>query len=173
MANGFSYHNAKDWANLGQGAPEVGPIPNAPPRVDAIPVPVGALEYAPTTGVKGCIFLRIASLSYSLQRCESLLQTCTITCTARARLANTLMKTCASSLAVVLGSPGWLLLSGMYTVYYPFFLQLSSLTDFLCKSYQVPDYTAYDQVLSAFKRLVPVPTAYVLVSFIISLLIFY
>jgi len=26
-------------------------------------------------------------------------------------------------------------------------------------SYQVPDYTAYDQVLSAFKRLVPVPTA--------------
>ena len=27
------------------------------------------------------------------------------------------------------------------------------------QSYQVPDYTAYDQVLSAFKRLVPVPTA--------------
>jgi aspartate/methionine/tyrosine aminotransferase len=26
-------------------------------------------------------------------------------------------------------------------------------------SYQIPDYTAYDQVLSAFKRLVPVPTA--------------
>lgn len=29
------------------------------------------------------------------------------------------------------------------------------------QSYQIPDYTAYDQVLSAFKRLVPVPTAYV------------
>lgn len=28
------------------------------------------------------------------------------------------------------------------------------------QSYQVPDYTAYDQVLSAFKRLVPVPTVY-------------
>ena len=27
------------------------------------------------------------------------------------------------------------------------------------QSYQIPDYTAYDQVLSAFKRLVPVPTA--------------
>jgi len=26
-------------------------------------------------------------------------------------------------------------------------------------SYQIPDYTAYDQVLTAFKRLVPVPTA--------------
>ena len=27
------------------------------------------------------------------------------------------------------------------------------------QSYQIPDYTAYDQVLSAFRRLVPVPTA--------------
>lgn len=33
--------------------------------------------------------------------------------------------------------------------------------DGLCQSYQIPDYTAYDQVLSAFKRLVPVPTAWV------------
>ena len=32
------------------------------------------------------------------------------------------------------------------------------------QSYQIPDYTAYDQVLSAFKRLVPVPTAYVFIS---------
>jgi hypothetical protein len=34
---------------------------------------------------------------------------------------------------------------------------MSSLT--FTQSYQVPDYTAYDQMLSAFKRLVPVPTA--------------
>jgi hypothetical protein len=27
------------------------------------------------------------------------------------------------------------------------------------QSYQVPDYTAYDQILSAFRRLVPIPTA--------------
>lgn len=26
------------------------------------------------------------------------------------------------------------------------------------QSYQIPDYTAYDQVLGAFKRLVPIPT---------------
>lgn len=30
---------------------------------------------------------------------------------------------------------------------------------FVHKSYQIPDYTAYDQMLGAFKRLVPVPTA--------------
>jgi len=69
MANGFSYHNTKEWANLGQGAPEVGPIPNAPPHLDTIPVPVSSLEYAPTTGVKGILphfisssFLQLSAL---------------------------------------------------------------------------------------------------------------
>jgi hypothetical protein len=32
---GFSYDNSA-WANLGQGAPETGPIPNAPPRVESV-----------------------------------------------------------------------------------------------------------------------------------------
>lgn len=35
---------------------------------------------------------------------------------------------------------------------------IQSSTDHDPQSYQIPDYTAYDQVLSAFKRLVPVPT---------------
>ncbi|KAF8891178.1 hypothetical protein BD779DRAFT_185476, partial [Infundibulicybe gibba] len=52
MANGFSYANSHEWANLGQGAPEVGPIPNSPPRPESIPMPTDSLEYAPTTGVK-------------------------------------------------------------------------------------------------------------------------
>lgn len=53
MANGFNYANSHEWANLGQGAPEVGPIPDAPARPEAIPMPLDSLEYAPTTGVKG------------------------------------------------------------------------------------------------------------------------
>lgn len=53
MANGFNYTSSHEWANLGQGAPEVGPIPGAPERPNTIPVPVDSLEYAPTTGVKG------------------------------------------------------------------------------------------------------------------------
>jgi len=53
MANGFSYTCSHEWANLGQGAPEVGSIPGAPERPNTITVPVDSLEYAPTTGVKG------------------------------------------------------------------------------------------------------------------------
>jgi hypothetical protein len=53
MANGFSYSSSHEWANLGQGAPEVGPIPDASPRPESIPMPLDSLEYAPTTGVKG------------------------------------------------------------------------------------------------------------------------
>jgi aspartate/methionine/tyrosine aminotransferase len=52
MANGFSYACSHEWANLGQGAPEVGVIPDAPPRIDSFTMPVDSLEYAPTTGVK-------------------------------------------------------------------------------------------------------------------------
>ena len=53
MANGFSYASSQEWATLGQGAPEVGQIPDAPPRPATIPLPEDSLEYAPTTGVKG------------------------------------------------------------------------------------------------------------------------
>ena len=53
MANGFSYTSSHEWANLGQGAPEVGPLPNAPPRPNTVAIPEDSLEYAPTTGVKG------------------------------------------------------------------------------------------------------------------------
>lgn len=52
MANGFTYASSHEWANLGQGAPEVGDIPDAAPRPTSIQVPLESLEYAPTTGVK-------------------------------------------------------------------------------------------------------------------------
>ena len=57
MANGFSYSSSHEWANLGQGAPEVGNIPDAPPRPQSIQLPLDSLEYAPTTGVKGRVLL--------------------------------------------------------------------------------------------------------------------
>jgi len=53
LANGFSYANSHEWSNLGQGAPEVGPIPGAPERPTSFEMPEDSLEYAPTTGVKG------------------------------------------------------------------------------------------------------------------------
>lgn len=55
IANGFNYACSHEWANLGQGAPEVGPIPNSSDRPTSISVPTDSLEYAPTTGVKGTV----------------------------------------------------------------------------------------------------------------------
>lgn len=47
---GFHYGNP-EWANLGQGAPEVGPISGAPGRLDQIDVDPRSYEYAPVSGL--------------------------------------------------------------------------------------------------------------------------
>jgi len=39
------------WCNLGQGQPETGPLPGAPPRVQEVPVRVDDQEYAPVPGL--------------------------------------------------------------------------------------------------------------------------
>ncbi|MBI4371478.1 MAG: pyridoxal phosphate-dependent aminotransferase [Elusimicrobia bacterium] len=39
------------WSNLGQGMPEVGPLPGGPPRLKSVPVLPGDLEYAPIPGI--------------------------------------------------------------------------------------------------------------------------
>ena len=121
MANGFSYACSHEWSNLGQGAPEVGPIPDAPDRPTSIPVPEDSLEYAPTTGVKGpCISLSCVSVI-----CLSLIwtsryqifvkpsQTSTIILIDKERLANIPTRTSASSLVGGLGCLGLLLSSEM------------------------------------------------------------
>ncbi|KAH7889531.1 pyridoxal phosphate-dependent transferase [Phlebopus sp. FC_14] len=127
MANGFSYANSHEWANLGQGAPEVGPLLNAPPRPDSIPMPIDSLEYAPTTGVKA-LREAVANLyNHTYRQGKESQYTYENVCIVPGGRAG------LSRVAAVVG-------------------------DVYC-SYQIPDYTAYDQVLSAFKRLVPVPTA--------------
>lgn len=50
-ALGF-HHGHPDWANFGQGAPEVGPIPDAPPRTERITLDLPHQEYAPVDGLK-------------------------------------------------------------------------------------------------------------------------
>jgi len=113
--------------NLGQGAPEVGEIPNAPPRPTSIPMPVDSLEYAPTTGVKA-LREAVANLYNHTYR------------------QNKTSKYTYENVCIVPGGR-----AGLTRV-------AAVVGDVYC-SYQIPDYTAYDQVLSAFKRLVPVPTA--------------
>jgi N-succinyldiaminopimelate aminotransferase len=40
-----------EWCNLGQGQPETGELPGAPPRVGTVAVDVADLEYAPVAGI--------------------------------------------------------------------------------------------------------------------------
>ncbi|GJE91693.1 pyridoxal phosphate-dependent aminotransferase [Phanerochaete sordida] len=127
MANGFTYANAHEWANLGQGAPEVGDIPFAAPRPTSVQFPIDANEYAPTTGVKELreAVANLYNVEYRQGKASQYTyENVCIVPGGRAGL---------SRVAAVIGS--------VYT------------------SYQIPDYTAYDQMLSAFKKLVPVPTA--------------
>ncbi len=55
-------------ANLGQGAPEVGEIPDVPSRITKFEVPIDVLEYAPTTGVK--VFHHAMANLYNMQYCQ-------------------------------------------------------------------------------------------------------
>jgi len=47
---GFSTTNA-DWCNLGQGMPETGELPEAPPRVHGVTIAPDDQEYAPVAGL--------------------------------------------------------------------------------------------------------------------------
>src|SRR5262245_26014013 len=40
-----------EWCNLGQGQPDTGVLPGAPPRLDRLDVPTDAYEYAPVAGL--------------------------------------------------------------------------------------------------------------------------
>jgi aspartate/methionine/tyrosine aminotransferase len=48
--SGYRYGHP-DWCNLGQGQPETGPLPGAPPRVHQVSIGVEDQEYAPIPGI--------------------------------------------------------------------------------------------------------------------------
>ncbi|OJA10209.1 hypothetical protein AZE42_05130 [Rhizopogon vesiculosus] len=154
IANGFSYASSHDWANLGQGAPEVGPIPNAPPRPDSIPMPVDSLEYAPTTGVKA-LREAVANLyNDNYRKGKASQYTYENVCIVPGGRAG------LSRVAAVVGDVYCVCVVSLVPSNTTIFSLVQCLANQTpIQSYQIPDYTAYDQVLSAFKRLVPVPTA--------------
>src|SRR5258706_3726848 len=49
--HGFVYGHP-EWANLGQGSPETGPIPNSPPRVESVAIAPAAQQYGTVAGAK-------------------------------------------------------------------------------------------------------------------------
>ncbi|KAF7295542.1 hypothetical protein MIND_01094200 [Mycena indigotica] len=143
MANGFSYAASHEWANLGQGAPEVGDIPNAPARPKAVDLPVDSLEYAPTTGVKG---LSCLSAHHSFFSLASALREAVANLYNLTYRQNKESKYTYENVCIVPGGRAGL-------------SRVAAVIGDVYTSYQVPDYTAYDQMLSSFRRLVPVPTA--------------
>jgi N-succinyldiaminopimelate aminotransferase len=48
---GYRHSGEDGWCNLGQGQPETGPLPGAPPRCDAVSIAVDDQEYAPVAGL--------------------------------------------------------------------------------------------------------------------------
>ena len=57
---GFSYDDP-EWANLGQGSPETGELPDAPPRIEGIPISAPNRQYSP---IEGSLALRQAVADY-------------------------------------------------------------------------------------------------------------
>jgi aspartate/methionine/tyrosine aminotransferase len=48
--HGYRYGHP-DWCNLGQGQPETGPLPGAPPRIHRVEIGVDDQDYAPIPGI--------------------------------------------------------------------------------------------------------------------------
>ena len=65
-AHGFSYDDP-EWANLGQGSPETGPIPDAPPRVDRVVIEAPSQQYSPIQG-NGALRQAVADYYNALYR---------------------------------------------------------------------------------------------------------
>lgn len=64
--HGYRYGHP-DWCNLGQGMPETGPLPGAPPRVEQVSIALDDQEYAPVPGISE-LRQAVAGLYNSLYR---------------------------------------------------------------------------------------------------------
>ncbi len=114
-----------DWANLGQGMPETGPIPGAPPRVETLRIDPAAQEYSPITG-EIALRQKVADLYNALFRQDKASkytwENVSIAGGGRAALTR---------IAAALGN--------------------------INMGHFLPDYTAYEELLSVFKAFIPIP----------------
>ncbi len=121
---GFTYDSA-EWANLGQGAPETGPLPDAPPRVNSITIDPRRHEYGPITG-QIALRRKVADLYNTLyrqgKRSQYTWENVSISGGGRVALAR---------IAAALGN--------------------------INMGHFLPDYTAYEELLSIFKAFIPIP----------------
>ncbi len=122
--HGFRY-NHPAWANLGQGAPETGPLPGAPPRIEQISINPSHHEYGPITG-QVVLRQKVADLYNHLYRHGKPSQYTyeNVSISGGGRVALT-------RLAAALGN--------------------------INMGHFLPDYTAYEELLSVFKAFIPIP----------------
>lgn len=122
--HGFTYDDPH-WSNLGQGSPETGPIPGAPPRIEAVTIASTHQQYAPVAGSKDL-------------------------CQAVADFYNTVYRRDKKSKYtrdnVSIASGGRLALT-----------RLASALGNVNMGHFIPDYTAYEELLSVFKAFSPIP----------------
>lgn len=121
---GYSADHAA-WANLGQGAPETGALPGAPPRIETIRVNPAQHEYGPIMG-QLALRQKVADLYNALYRQGKPSQYTyeNVSIAGGGRVALT-------RLAAALGN--------------------------INMGHFLPDYTAYEELLSVFKAFVPIP----------------
>ena len=121
---GYSTHHP-DWVNLGQGAPEISELANAPPRITHMHIDLMAHEYAYVTG-EDALRQQVADLYNYLYRQGKASQYTyeNVSISGGGRIG----------LARIVASLGNI-----------------NLGHFL------PDYTAYEELLSVFKAFVPIP----------------
>ena len=124
MDRGFSYEDPH-WANLGQGSPETGPLPGAPPRVEMVAVNPLHQQYAPVAGSKD-LRQAVADFYNAVYRRDK-----------------------ASKYTrdnVSIASGGRLALT-----------RLASALGNINMGHFIPDYTAYEELLSVFKAFTAIP----------------
>ena len=121
---GFTY-DAAGWSNLGQGAPETGPLPGAPPRIDRLSIDPRRHEYGPITG-QDALREKVADLYNRLYRPgkRSLYTWENVSISGGGRVA-------LARIAAALGN--------------------------INMGHFLPDYTAYEELLSIFKAFIPIP----------------
>jgi aspartate/methionine/tyrosine aminotransferase len=122
--HGFAY-GKPDWANLGQGSPETGDIPGAPPRITEVKISEASRQYGPVAGNQK-LREAVADFYNATYR--------------RGR------KSKYSADNVSIASGGRLALT-----------RLASALGNINMGHFIPDYTAYEELLSVFKAFTPIP----------------
>ena len=124
MGHGFSYDDPH-WANLGQGSPETGVIPGAPPRIETVTIAGSHQNYAPVVGNKD-LCQAVADFYNAVYRRDK--------------------KSKYTRENVSIASGGRLALT-----------RLASALGNVNMGHFIPDYTAYEELLSVFKAFSAIP----------------